>query len=111
MNARCEAGKQFLRFCRDCRGEALGPCEGLAGAPPRLPALAPYGSPQGQGVSTKAVLAHLSRNTKVGDNPVTCHLTISGEKGCLAFERMDKLYLEQREEAFCQEADIEITIF
>ncbi|XP_044118775.1 RIPOR family member 3 isoform X3 [Neovison vison] len=34
-----------------------------------------------------------------------------GEKGRLAFERMDKLYLEQREEAFCQEADVEITIF
>lgn len=42
---------------------------------------------------------------------MTCHLTISGEKGRLAFERMDKLYLEQREEAFCQEADVEITIF
>lgn len=46
-----------------------------------------------------------------GDNPVTCHLTISGEKGRLAFERMDKLYLEQTEDAFCQEADVEITIF
>ncbi|XP_077913424.1 RIPOR family member 3 isoform X3 [Halichoerus grypus] len=34
-----------------------------------------------------------------------------GEKGRLAFEKMDKLYLEQREEAFCQEADVEITIF
>ncbi|XP_045837790.1 RIPOR family member 3 isoform X2 [Meles meles] len=34
-----------------------------------------------------------------------------GEKGRLAFERMDKLHLEQREEAFCQEADVEITIF
>ncbi|XP_022350328.1 RIPOR family member 3 [Enhydra lutris kenyoni] len=34
-----------------------------------------------------------------------------GEKGRLAFERMDKLYLEQREEAFCQEADVEITVF
>lgn len=66
---------------------------------------------QDPGVSTKAILAHQSRNTKVGDNPVTGHLTISGEKGRLAFERMDKLYLEQREEAFCQEADVEITIF
>ncbi|XP_077729687.1 RIPOR family member 3 isoform X1 [Canis aureus] len=34
-----------------------------------------------------------------------------GEKGRLAFEKMDKLCLEQREEAFCQEADVEITIF
>ncbi|XP_044938025.1 RIPOR family member 3 isoform X3 [Mustela putorius furo] len=34
-----------------------------------------------------------------------------GEKGRLAFERMDKLYLEQTEDAFCQEADVEITIF
>ncbi|XP_029330609.1 RIPOR family member 3 isoform X1 [Mus caroli] len=32
-----------------------------------------------------------------------------GEKGRLAFEKMDKLHLEQ--EAFCQEADVEITIF
>nr|XP_025709101.1 RIPOR family member 3 isoform X2 [Callorhinus ursinus] len=34
-----------------------------------------------------------------------------GEEGRLAFEKMDKLYLEQREEAFCQEADVEITVF
>lgn len=34
---------------------------------------------------------------------------ISGEKGRLAFEKMDKLHSEQ--EAFCQEADVEITIF
>lgn len=34
---------------------------------------------------------------------------IPGEKGRLAFEKMDKLHSEQ--EAFCQEADIEITIF
>ncbi|XP_029771831.1 RIPOR family member 3 isoform X2 [Suricata suricatta] len=34
-----------------------------------------------------------------------------GEKGRLAFEKMDKLCLEPREEAFCQEADIEITVF
>nr|XP_034352497.1 RIPOR family member 3 isoform X3 [Arvicanthis niloticus] len=32
-----------------------------------------------------------------------------GEKGRLAFEKMDKLYSEQ--EAYCQEADVEITIF
>lgn len=32
-----------------------------------------------------------------------------GEKGRLAFEKMDKLHAEQ--EAFCQEADVEITIF
>ncbi|XP_039085942.1 RIPOR family member 3 [Hyaena hyaena] len=34
-----------------------------------------------------------------------------GEKGRLAFEKMDKLYLEPRGDAFCQEADIEITVF
>ncbi|XP_054579881.1 RIPOR family member 3 [Eptesicus fuscus] len=34
-----------------------------------------------------------------------------GEKGRFAFEKMDKLRLEQREEAFFQEADVEITIF
>ncbi|XP_037356235.1 RIPOR family member 3 [Talpa occidentalis] len=33
-----------------------------------------------------------------------------GEKGRLAFEKMDKLYSEQRE-AFCPDADVEITIF
>ncbi|PNJ19438.1 RIPOR3 isoform 2 [Pongo abelii] len=33
-----------------------------------------------------------------------------GEKGRLAFEKMDKLCSEQRE-VFCQEADVEITIF
>ncbi|XP_058418465.1 RIPOR family member 3 [Diceros bicornis minor] len=33
-----------------------------------------------------------------------------GEKGRLAFEKMDKLCSEQKE-AFCQEADVEITIF
>ncbi|KAK2491160.1 hypothetical protein MC885_011885 [Smutsia gigantea] len=34
-----------------------------------------------------------------------------GEKGRLAFEKMDKLCSEQREGGFCQEADVEITIF
>ncbi|XP_057385465.1 RIPOR family member 3 isoform X4 [Balaenoptera acutorostrata] len=34
-----------------------------------------------------------------------------GEKGRLAFEKMDKLCSEQRDEAFGQEADVEITIF
>ncbi|XP_074203532.1 RIPOR family member 3 isoform X4 [Camelus bactrianus] len=34
-----------------------------------------------------------------------------GEKGRLAFEKMDKLYSEQRHEAFGQEADVEITVF
>ncbi|XP_046534691.1 RIPOR family member 3 isoform X3 [Equus quagga] len=34
-----------------------------------------------------------------------------GEKGRLAFEKMDKLRSEQREAAFCQEADVEITVF
>ncbi|KAM8775395.1 RIPOR family member 3 isoform 2-T2 [Rhynchonycteris naso] len=34
-----------------------------------------------------------------------------GEKGRFAFEKMDKLCSEQREEALCQEADVEITIF
>ncbi|CAI9154832.1 unnamed protein product [Rangifer tarandus platyrhynchus] len=34
-----------------------------------------------------------------------------GEKGRLAFEKMDRLCSEQREEAFGQEADVEITIF
>lgn len=48
---------------------------------------------------------------EAGDNPVTNHLNISGEKGRLAFEKMDKLCSEQREEAFCQEADVEITVF
>ncbi|XP_062933577.1 RIPOR family member 3 [Cynocephalus volans] len=33
-----------------------------------------------------------------------------GEKGRLAFEKMDKLCSEQRE-VFCQEADVEITVF
>ncbi|KAM6147717.1 RIPOR family member 3 [Erethizon dorsatum] len=33
-----------------------------------------------------------------------------GDKGRLAFEKMDKLHAEQRED-FCQEADVEITIF
>ncbi|KAB1262426.1 RIPOR family member 3, partial [Camelus dromedarius] len=33
------------------------------------------------------------------------------EKGRLAFEKMDKLYSEQRHEAFGQEADVEITVF
>lgn len=37
------------------------------------------------------------------------HLRIPGEKGRLAFEKMDKLHSEQ--EAYCQEADVEITIF
>lgn len=32
-----------------------------------------------------------------------------GEKGRLAFEKMDRLHSEQ--DAFCQEADVEITIF
>ncbi|XP_037023188.2 RIPOR family member 3 isoform X1 [Artibeus jamaicensis] len=34
-----------------------------------------------------------------------------GEKGRLAFEKMDRLYSEQREAAFGQEADVEITVF
>ncbi|XP_045050935.2 RIPOR family member 3 isoform X6 [Desmodus rotundus] len=34
-----------------------------------------------------------------------------GEKGRLAFEKMDKLYSEQREAAFGQDADVEITVF
>ncbi|XP_066243603.1 RIPOR family member 3 isoform X2 [Saccopteryx leptura] len=34
-----------------------------------------------------------------------------GEKGRFAFEKMDKLCSDQREEALCQEADVEITIF
>lgn len=61
--------------------------------------------------ATKASWVHQSRNAEVGDNPVTDHLNISGEKGRSAFEKMDKLCLEPRGEAFCQEADIEITVF
>ncbi|XP_071067889.1 RIPOR family member 3 isoform X2 [Dasypus novemcinctus] len=34
-----------------------------------------------------------------------------GEKGRLAFEKMNKICLEQREEGLCQEPDVEITIF
>lgn len=34
-----------------------------------------------------------------------------GEKGRLAFEKMDRLCSEQRDVAFGQEADVEITIF
>ncbi|XP_019496512.1 PREDICTED: protein FAM65C isoform X2 [Hipposideros armiger] len=34
-----------------------------------------------------------------------------GEKGRFAFEKMNQLCSEQREDAFCQEADVEITIF
>lgn len=34
-----------------------------------------------------------------------------GEKGRLAFEKMDRLCSEQRDAAFGQEADVEITIF
>ena len=46
-----------------------------------------------------------------GDSPLTDGLDISGEKGRLAFEKMDRLCSEQREAAFGQEADVEITIF
>lgn len=34
-----------------------------------------------------------------------------GEKGRFAFEKMDKFCSEQREDDFCQEADVEITVF
>lgn len=46
-----------------------------------------------------------------GNSPLTDGLDISGEKGRLAFEKMDRLCSEQREAAFGQEADVEITIF
>lgn len=42
---------------------------------------------------------------------MTDDLNISGEKGRLAFEKMDKLCSEQREGGFGQEADVEITVF
>jgi hypothetical protein len=46
----------------------------------------------------------------VGASPVMNRFSVSGEKGRLAFEKMDKHHSEQRE-VFCQEADVEITIF
>lgn len=49
-------------------------------------------------------------SAKAGSNLVTGPFAISGENGQLAFEKMDKLCSEQRE-VFCQEADVEITIF
>lgn len=48
---------------------------------------------------------------EAGDHPVMDHFNVSGEKGHLAFEKMNKLCSEQREGGFCQEADVEITIF
>lgn len=42
---------------------------------------------------------------------MTNPLNTAGEKGRLAFEKMDKLYSEQREAAFGQDADVEITVF
>lgn len=42
---------------------------------------------------------------------MTNPLPIAGEKGRLAFEKMDRLYSEHREVAFGQEADVEITVF
>lgn len=49
-------------------------------------------------------------NTEAGDKTVTNHLRVSGEKGRFAFEKMDKLCSEQTDD-FCQEADVEITVF
>lgn len=50
-------------------------------------------------------------NTEARDNTVTNHFHVSGEKGRFAFEKMDKFCSEQREDDFCQEADVEITVF
>ncbi|XP_036100137.1 RIPOR family member 3 isoform X1 [Molossus molossus] len=65
-----------------------------------------------RGVESIDQIAGLCRSDLEAVRTAAREATLSfGERGRFAFEKMDKLCSEQREEAFCQEADVEITIF
>ncbi|KAF4023743.1 hypothetical protein G4228_015356 [Cervus hanglu yarkandensis] len=65
-----------------------------------------------RGVESIDQIASLCRSDVEAVRAAARETTLSfGEKGRLAFEKMDRLCSEQREAAFGQEADVEITIF
>ncbi|KAM9682488.1 RIPOR family member 3 isoform 1-T1 [Dama dama] len=65
-----------------------------------------------RGVESIDQIASLCQSDVEGVRAAARETTLSfGEKGRLAFEKMDRLCSEQREAAFGQEADVEITIF
>ncbi|XP_010616523.1 RIPOR family member 3 isoform X2 [Fukomys damarensis] len=64
-----------------------------------------------QGIESIDQIASLCQSDLEAVRAAAREATLSfGEKGRLAFEKMDKLRKEQRQD-FCQEADVEITIF
>ncbi|XP_013373807.1 PREDICTED: protein FAM65C isoform X3 [Chinchilla lanigera] len=64
-----------------------------------------------QGIESIDQIASLCQSDLEAVRAAAREATLSfGEKGRLAFEKMDKLHAEQRD-GFCQEADVEITIF
>ncbi|XP_008564138.1 PREDICTED: protein FAM65C [Galeopterus variegatus] len=64
-----------------------------------------------KGIESIDQIASLCQSDLEAVRAVARETTLSfGEKGRLAFEKMDKLCSEQRE-VFCQEADVEITVF
>ncbi|XP_021094618.1 protein FAM65C isoform X2 [Heterocephalus glaber] len=64
-----------------------------------------------QGIESIDQIASLCQSDLEAVRAAAREATLSfGEKGRLAFEKMDKLCKEQRKD-FCQEADVEITIF
>ncbi|XP_012517903.1 PREDICTED: protein FAM65C isoform X2 [Propithecus coquereli] len=78
---------------------------------PKLQQAACLALKQLKGVESIDQIASLCQSDREDVRAAARETTLSfGEKGHLAFERMDKLCSEQRD-VFCQEADVEITIF
>ncbi|XP_023576567.1 RIPOR family member 3 isoform X2 [Octodon degus] len=85
--------------------------DALTDGDPRLQRAACMALQQLQGIESIDQIASLCQSDLEAVRAAAREATLSfGEKGRLAFEKMDKLHAEQRE-GFCQEADVEITIF
>ncbi|XP_025787963.1 RIPOR family member 3 [Puma concolor] len=78
----------------------------------KCPLMGPLSPHLKQGIESIDQIASLCQSDLEAVRTAAREATLSfGEKGRSAFEKMDKLCLEPRGEAFCQEADIEITVF
>ncbi|XP_012659414.1 RIPOR family member 3 [Otolemur garnettii] len=85
--------------------------DALTEGDPRLQQAACLALKQLKGVESIDQIASLCQSDLEAVRAAAREATLSfGEKGHLAFERMDKRCSEQRE-IFCQEADVEITVF
>ncbi|XP_004370302.2 RIPOR family member 3 isoform X3 [Trichechus manatus latirostris] len=84
----------------------------LAEADPKLQQAACVALKHLKGIESIDQIASLCQSDLEAVRAAAREATLSfGEKGRLAFEKMDRISSQQREEAFCQEADVEITVF